>query len=63
MVTELTQPEIPLSGSAAPVAASQSLKPVKKIYLKELIDSVVVIKLSTAFLKMLNPVEACVPDI
>jgi hypothetical protein len=36
---------------------------VKKMYLEELMDMVVVVKLSTALLKMLNPVETCVPDL
>ena len=33
------------------------------MYLKELIDFVVVVNLSTTLLKMLNPVETCIPDL
>jgi hypothetical protein len=33
------------------------------MYLEELIDLVVVSKLGTTLLKMLNPVETCVPDL
>jgi hypothetical protein len=33
---------------------------VKEMYLEELIDFVVVAKLSTTLLKMLDPVKACV---
>jgi hypothetical protein len=36
---------------------------VKKMYLEELMDLAVVVKLSIAFLEMMNPVEACVPDL
>jgi hypothetical protein len=36
---------------------------VKKIYLEELIDIVVVLKLGTTLLKMLNPVETCILDL
>jgi hypothetical protein len=36
---------------------AKGLKPVKEMYLEELMDLVVVIKLSTTLLKMLNPVE------
>jgi hypothetical protein len=36
---------------------AERLKPVKKMLLQKLMDLVVVAKLSTAFLKMLNPVQ------
>jgi hypothetical protein len=36
---------------------------VKEMYLEKLIDFVVVAKLSTTLLKMLNLVETCVPDL
>jgi hypothetical protein len=36
---------------------------VKEMYLEELIHLVVVMKLSTAPLEMLNPVETCIPDL
>jgi hypothetical protein len=35
----------------------------RKVYLKELMDLVVVIKLSITLLKMPNPVKTCVPDL
>jgi hypothetical protein len=39
---------------------AKSLKPVKEMYLEELMDVVVVTKLSTTLLEMLNLVETCV---
>jgi hypothetical protein len=44
---------------------AKSLKPVKEMYLEELMDLVVVAKQSTTttLLKMLNPVEACILDL
>jgi hypothetical protein len=36
---------------------------VKEVYLEELMDLVVVVKLSTALLKMLNPVETGILDL
>jgi hypothetical protein len=36
---------------------------VKEMYLEKLIDFVAVAKLSATLLKMLNPVETCVPDL
>jgi hypothetical protein len=41
----------------------KSLKPVKEMLLQELMHLVVVVKLSTAFLNMLDPVETCISDI
>ena len=42
---------------------AKGFKLVKEMLLQELIDLVVVVKLSTTLLKMLNPVETCVPDL
>jgi hypothetical protein len=39
---------------------TKSLKPMKKMLLQELMYFVGVVKLSTALVKMLNPVETCV---
>jgi hypothetical protein len=36
---------------------------VKEIYLEELMDLVIVVKLSITLLKMLNPVKTCVLDL
>jgi len=36
---------------------------VKEIYLEELMDLVVVVKLSITLLKTMNPMETCVPDL
>ena len=38
----------------------KSLNPVKEMLLQELVYLVVIVKLSVAFLKMLDPVETCV---
>jgi len=37
--------------------------PDSKMYLEELIDFAVITKLDATLLKMLNPVETCVPDL
>ena len=42
---------------------SKGLKPVKEMLLQELMYLIVVAKLCAALLEMLNPVEACVPDL
>jgi hypothetical protein len=42
---------------------AKGFKPVKEMYLEELMDLVVVVKQSTTLLKMLNPVEACILDL
>jgi hypothetical protein len=36
---------------------------VEEMYLEKLMDLVVIGKLSITFLKMLNPVEACIPNL
>ena len=41
----------------------KSLKPVKEMLLQELMHLVVIVKLSTAFLKMLDPIETCILDL